>query len=146
MAAATLGPLNTTATPIQEERFVTLGGIEQWITIRGANRANPVLLIVHGGPGDAQSGLRSIYAVMKKTSRLFSGISAGPAELMERIPTHRLNLSVSSQMALNSLSTYAITWKRKRLCCSAIHGGHILASKWFNVVRNYLPLMLARDR
>jgi hypothetical protein len=40
MAAATLGPLNTTATPIQEERFVTLGGIEQWITIRGANRAN----------------------------------------------------------------------------------------------------------
>ena len=66
LAAATLGPLNTTATPIQEERFVTLGGIEQWITIRGANRANPVLLIVHGGPGDAQSGLRSIYAVYEK--------------------------------------------------------------------------------
>jgi len=66
MAAATLGPLNTTATPIQEERFVTFGGIEQWITIRGANRANPVLLIVHGGPGDAQSGLRSIYAVYEK--------------------------------------------------------------------------------
>ena len=66
MTAATLGPLDTTATPIQEERFVTVGGIEQWITIRGANRTNPVLLIVHGGPGDAQSGLRSTYAVYEK--------------------------------------------------------------------------------
>ena len=36
-----------TIIPIQEERFVKLGGIEQWITIRGANRSNPVLLIVH---------------------------------------------------------------------------------------------------
>jgi len=52
-----------TIIPIQEERFVKLGGIEQWITIRGANRSNPVLLIVHGGPGDAQSSLRSTYAI-----------------------------------------------------------------------------------
>ncbi len=57
---------DTIATPIQEMRFVTLGGIQQWITIRGANRANPVLLIVHGGPGDAQSALRSTYAVYEK--------------------------------------------------------------------------------
>jgi pimeloyl-ACP methyl ester carboxylesterase len=56
----------TVATSIQEARFVTLGAIEQWITIRGANRANPVLLIVHGGPGDAQSSLRSTYAVYEK--------------------------------------------------------------------------------
>jgi pimeloyl-ACP methyl ester carboxylesterase len=52
--------------PIQEERFVTLGNIEQWITIRGTDRDNPVLLIVHGGPGDAQSGLRTAYAPYEK--------------------------------------------------------------------------------
>jgi len=57
---------NTTATSIQETRFVMLGGIEQWITIRGANRENPVLLILHGGPGDAQSALRSAYALYEK--------------------------------------------------------------------------------
>src|SRR6266851_1106637 len=64
--AANLRVVNPTATPIQEARFVTLGGIEQWITIRGANRANPVLLLVHGGPGDAQSSLRSTYAIYEK--------------------------------------------------------------------------------
>src|SRR5437899_2670471 len=65
-AAATARPLNPTATPIQEARFVTLFGIEQWITIRGANRANPALLFVHGGPGDAQSSLQSTYAIYEK--------------------------------------------------------------------------------
>src|SRR6202049_555580 len=64
--AANLRVVTSPATPIQEARFVTLGGIEQWITIRGANRANPVLLVVHGGPGDAQSSLRSTYAVYEK--------------------------------------------------------------------------------
>lgn len=40
------------ANGIDEAAFVTLGGIEQWITIRGQNRDNPALLFVHGGPGD----------------------------------------------------------------------------------------------
>jgi len=36
------------------EMFVPLGGIDQWISIAGENRRNPLLLVVHGGPGDVQ--------------------------------------------------------------------------------------------
>jgi pimeloyl-ACP methyl ester carboxylesterase len=33
---------------IAESRFVAIGGVEQWIQIRGEDRANPILLIVSG--------------------------------------------------------------------------------------------------
>ncbi|WP_181017566.1 alpha/beta fold hydrolase [Zemynaea arenosa] len=40
-------------TPQGVERLeaVRIGGIDQYLSIRGADRRNPVLLIVHGGPG-----------------------------------------------------------------------------------------------
>jgi pimeloyl-ACP methyl ester carboxylesterase len=43
------------AKPIHEEMFVPIGGIEQWITIHGNDSAKPVVLVLHGGPGDALS-------------------------------------------------------------------------------------------
>jgi len=44
-----------TAHCIVEEGFVPIGGIEQWISIRGEDKSNPVLLIIHGGPGSCYS-------------------------------------------------------------------------------------------
>ena len=35
---------------VQETYKATIGGIEQWINVRGEDRANPVILFVHGGP------------------------------------------------------------------------------------------------
>jgi pimeloyl-ACP methyl ester carboxylesterase len=40
---------------LDEARYVRLGGLDQWMTIRGKHRANPVLLMIDGGPGAAQS-------------------------------------------------------------------------------------------
>jgi pimeloyl-ACP methyl ester carboxylesterase len=41
--------------PLNEEGYVKIGGIEQWVTIKGSSCANPVVLIVHGGPGNPMS-------------------------------------------------------------------------------------------
>src|SRR5262245_27082448 len=41
----------TTPNGIVEERFIKVGGIDQWVQIRGEDRDNPVLLVLHGGPG-----------------------------------------------------------------------------------------------
>jgi pimeloyl-ACP methyl ester carboxylesterase len=43
------------ANGVDEALFVPIGGIDQWITIRGQDRDNPVLLLLHGGPGVALS-------------------------------------------------------------------------------------------
>ena len=45
----------TTPNRIDEARFIRVGGMDQWITIRGQDRFNPVLLMIDGGPGAAGS-------------------------------------------------------------------------------------------
>ena len=40
---------------INEEKYHTIGGIEQWITIKGLDRENPIVLFIHGGPGSPMS-------------------------------------------------------------------------------------------
>ena len=47
---------------IDEASFMPLGGIEQFVTIRGDDRSKPVLLHVHGGPGIAFSAFAAAFA------------------------------------------------------------------------------------
>ncbi|MGY3334321.1 pimeloyl-ACP methyl ester carboxylesterase [Streptomyces filamentosus] len=45
---------------IDVQRFVEIGGLEQWISIRGEDRANPVVVELHGGPGSSHSILAGV--------------------------------------------------------------------------------------
>jgi len=51
---------------IDEAMFVPIGGINQWITIRGRNRDSPAVLFVHGGPGTPNSPLNAFFAPYEK--------------------------------------------------------------------------------
>lgn len=40
---------------IHEERFISIEGIDQWISLRGDDREKPLILFLHGGPGSVLS-------------------------------------------------------------------------------------------
>src|SRR5438094_5986608 len=52
---------------VNRSGFVSIGGIEQWIDIRGGDSGKPVLLVVHGGPGEAQWPVADKYLAWEKT-------------------------------------------------------------------------------
>jgi proline iminopeptidase len=60
---ARLADLNRIHTPegIEVLEPVEVNGSTQWISIRGLNRANPILLFVHGGPASPMLGMTWAY-------------------------------------------------------------------------------------
>jgi proline iminopeptidase len=44
-------------TAVEERGFLTLGGIPQWVAVHGVDGANPVLVVLHGGPGMPETPL-----------------------------------------------------------------------------------------
>ena len=52
-ATALIAEARKIVTPdgVQRLEKIKIGGIDQWVSIRGTDRRNPVLLHIHGGPG-----------------------------------------------------------------------------------------------
>lgn len=49
------------ANGVDDARAVEIGGIQQWITVRGRDRDNPILLVIHGGPAAPDLPNRYLY-------------------------------------------------------------------------------------
>jgi pimeloyl-ACP methyl ester carboxylesterase len=46
---------------VDEAKAVEIGGIRQWITVRGRDRRNPILLVIHGGPAAPELPNRYLF-------------------------------------------------------------------------------------
>lgn len=53
--ASTLAAVRCGHASIAQDGFVPIGGIEQWVTIHGTHCDNPVVMFIHGGPGNPLS-------------------------------------------------------------------------------------------
>src|SRR5580698_9982563 len=40
---------------VAEAGYWRIGGIDQWVVVRGLSAANPLLVVLHGGPGSPET-------------------------------------------------------------------------------------------
>ena len=86
---------------LNEEKFVLINGIEQWITIKGERCDNPVILFVHGGPANPMSPYaEAIYGSWQKDFTVVQWDQRGGGKTFIRNPaTAEQSLSIELMAA-----------------------------------------------
>jgi pimeloyl-ACP methyl ester carboxylesterase len=49
------------AAGVADDGFVRIGGIDQWVGVRGEHSSAPLMLYLHGGPGEAMSPFQDLF-------------------------------------------------------------------------------------
>lgn len=58
-ARAIISDLDSIVTPdgLQQSYMMNIGGVKQWVYVRGQDKSNPIILFIHGGPASPISSL-----------------------------------------------------------------------------------------
>ena len=100
------------AQPIDEGSFVEINGVEQWITVRGADRRNPLLLWIHGGPGIAMSGQAPLFFAWERYFTIVQWDQPGGGATAAKNVGHPGELSIERYVR----DTIAVAeWSRRHL-------------------------------
>jgi proline iminopeptidase len=99
LTACAHGVMSPAGNRIEEGSFIAIGGIDQWVTIRGEDDRKPVLLLLHGGPGDTQSPFASAYAPYEKDFVLVQWDQRGGGRTYEKYGAKTPDLSLERQIA-----------------------------------------------
>lgn len=165
IAAAASGQ---TSRRIDQTSFIPLGGIDQWINIRGEDRANPVLLVVHGGPGEAQWPAAEKYLPWEKAFTVVQWDQRGaghtygrygdktPDVTLDRISKDGVELAayLCHQLGKKKIivlghswgSTVAIRMVQMRPALFAAYVGTGQVASWAAMVNTQFDLLLAKAR
>lgn len=101
-AQARLGPQH--GCEARQESYVTIGGISQWVTIAGESCANPVVLFVHGGPGNPLSPYsRALYGGWEKDFTIAQWDQRGAGRTFGRNPGSADEKLTVAQMAADGI-------------------------------------------
>jgi pimeloyl-ACP methyl ester carboxylesterase/membrane protease YdiL (CAAX protease family) len=85
---------NVLLNSVAEVGYVRLGGVEQWVMIRGEDVANPPLIVLHGGPGMSEMGfLRHFNAPLERHFTVVNWDQRGTGKSFDRdIPRSSMTL------------------------------------------------------
>jgi pimeloyl-ACP methyl ester carboxylesterase len=86
---------------IAEVAYRRLGGLDQWVMIRGESVANPALVLLHGGPGLSETALfRSFNAPLEKSFTVVYWDQRGAGKSSHRdIPPSSMTVEHSSPIS-----------------------------------------------
>ncbi|QKW18381.1 alpha/beta hydrolase [Kitasatospora sp. NA04385] len=73
---------------VDESYFTPIGGLDQWISVRGEDRANPVVLELHGGPGSSNSVLANLSRDWERHVTLVRWDMRGTGKTLRRSGAH----------------------------------------------------------
>jgi hypothetical protein len=68
---------------IDEARYVRIGGIDQWVQIRGQDRRNPIILCLNGGPGASWVPLTLWFVAWEKDFTVVQWDQRGEGKTLE---------------------------------------------------------------
>ncbi len=97
---------------IAEIHALRLGGVEQWVMLRGESLANPPLILLHGGPGLTETALfRAFNAPLEKSFTVVYWDQRGAGKSFdEKLPPS----SMTVEQLLADLDEL-VDWVRKRV-------------------------------
>jgi len=88
---------------IDEAMFVKIDGADQWITIRGRHRNNPVVLMIHGGPGVTNEGFAANFLPWEKDFTVVQWDQPGAGRTFARA-----GRKLPADLTINSIATDGI--------------------------------------
>jgi proline iminopeptidase len=97
---------------IDESGYVSIGGIEQWIAIRGKKASNPAIVYLHGGPAEAQSPFLSQFEPWENDFTVVNWDQRGSGKTYERYGPATPNMT-GEQLVLDTLDV--AEYARRRL-------------------------------
>lgn len=106
--------LDTSGAPlagsVAKLKRIVLGGVPQWILIRGNNAKNPILLKLHGGPGQAEMATVGLNRLLENDFVVVEWDQRGAGKSASSIePNHAMNLD---QIVADTLELTELLLKR----------------------------------
>jgi pimeloyl-ACP methyl ester carboxylesterase len=128
MLPATLCP--SAESPVKEAGFVSAVGIDHWVTVRGASCANPVILIVHGGPGNPMSPYsEAVFRSWERDFTVAQWDQRGAGRTFARNPAstkERLSIELMTQDGVAIANDLAARFGKRKIILVGTSWGSVL--------------------